>query len=72
MKAKTWVALFCATAAALVLLLAAFNYLTDPFGAFGDPLFQWFSYDETNNPRVAKTTWLEEHADSRGIFRMQS
>ena len=63
MKAKTWVALFCATAAALVLLLAAFNYLTDPFGAFGDPLFQWFSYDETNNPRVAKTTWLEEHAD---------
>ena len=63
MKAKTWVALFCATAAALVLLLAAFNYLTDPFGAFGDPLFQWFSYDETNNPRVAKTAWLEEHAD---------
>lgn len=61
MQAKKWVILFAATALALVLALAAFNYVTDPFGAFGDPVFQWFSYDETNNPRVAKTSWLEQH-----------
>ena len=40
MQAKKWVILFAATALALVLALAAFNYVTDPFGAFGDPVFQ--------------------------------
>lgn len=53
--------MFCATAAALVLALMAFNYVTDPFGAFGDRFFQWFSYDETNNPRVAKVSYLQQH-----------
>ena len=53
--------MFCATAAALVLVLMAFNYVTDPFGAFGDRFFQWFSYDETNNPRVAKVSYLQQH-----------
>lgn len=61
MKAKKWVGLFCVTAAVLVALVMAFNYVTDPFGAFGDPVFQWFSYDETNNPRVAKISYLEAH-----------
>ena len=63
MSPKKWTVLFCATALTLVVALAAFNYVTDPFGAFGDRFFQWFSYDETNNPRVAKTSWLEEHHD---------
>lgn len=53
--------MFCATALLLVLGVAAFNYITDPFGAFGDRFFQWFSYDETNNPRVAKISYLEQH-----------
>ena len=61
MKAKKWVGLFCLTVALLVGLVMAFNYVTDPFGAFGDPLFQWFSYDETNNPRVAKISYLDTH-----------
>ena len=30
-------------------------------GAGGDRLLHWFSYDETNNPRVAKLSYLEQH-----------
>ena len=40
---------------------AAFNILIDPFGVFGDPILDWYSYDETNNPRVAKLAWLDKH-----------
>ena len=47
----------------LAALLAALNLAADPFGAFGDRLLSWFSYDETNNPRVAKFTYLEQHHD---------
>ena len=47
---------------ALVLLLyPALNMLIDPFGVFGDPVFDWYGYDEYNNPRAAKIAWLEEH-----------
>lgn len=63
MTAKKWFWMFVGTALVLVLALAAFNVVTDPFGAFGDPVLQWFSYDETNNPRVAKTEWLKDHFD---------
>ena len=48
---------------AMALVLAAYagaNMLIDPFGIFGDPLFDWYSYNETNNPRTAKLAWLEE------------
>ena len=51
---------------AMVLLLGLFpaiNFLVDPFGVFGDPLFHWYGYNETNNPRVAKVAWLEEHKE---------
>ena len=44
-------------------LLAGLNLAVDPFGAFGDRLLSWFSYDETNNPRVAKFSYLEQHHD---------
>ncbi len=63
MSPKKWLCMFFGTVLLLAVLLAAFNFVTDPFGAFGDRFLQWFSYDETNNPRVAKTTWLEQHHD---------
>lgn len=62
MSSKKWLGMF---AAAVVLALAAcgvFNILVDPFGVFGDPLLDWYSYNETNNPRVAKLAWLKEHS----------
>ena len=63
MNAKKWVLTFLLIALVLVLGLAAFNYVTDPFAAFGDRFLNWFSYDETNNPRVAKISYLEQHHD---------
>ena len=63
MNAKKWVLTFLLLALVLVLGLAAFNYVTDPFAAFGDKFLNWFSYDETNNPRVAKISYLEQHHD---------
>ena len=63
MNAKKWVLTFLLFALVLALGLAAFNYVTDPFAAFGDKFLNWFSYDETNNPRVAKISYLEQHHD---------
>ena len=63
MNAKKWVLTFLLLALVLALGLAAFNYVTDPFAAFGDRFLHWFSYDETNNPRVAKISYLEQHHD---------
>lgn len=61
MTSKKWLVMFFATVLGLLLLLMAFNWITDPFGAFGDRVLQWWSYDETNNPRVAKISYLEQH-----------
>ena len=61
MSSKKWVAAFLATVLFIGLLLGAFNFLTDPFGAFGDPVMKWWGYDATNNPRVAKISYLEEN-----------
>ena len=61
MNSKKWVCAFLLTVLVLAVLLAGFNVLTDPFGAFGDRLLHWWSYDETNNPRVAKISYLEQH-----------
>ena len=43
--------------------IIALNVISDPFGVFGDRLFGWYSYDMTNNPRAAKTAYIEKHAD---------
>ena len=63
MNAKKWVLSLPVIVLNLAALLAGFNYVTDPFGAFGDRFMQWFSYDETNNPRAAKISYLEQHHD---------
>ncbi len=63
MTSKQWLLSFALTALALALLLATFNVLTDPFGVFGDVLFDWHSYNATNNPRTAKIGYLREHFD---------
>lgn len=63
MSSKKWVLVFLSTVLVLAALLAALNAAVDPFGAFGDRLLSWFSYDETNNPRVAKFSYLEQHHD---------
>ncbi len=63
MNAKKWLLCFAGTILLLAVLLAAFNGCTDPFGVFGDPIFDWYSYNETNNPRAAKLVYLKDHLD---------
>ncbi len=62
MSVKKWLVL--APAVVLILTTAAYaiaNALIDPYGVFGDPIFDWYGYNETNNPGVAKLAWLERH-----------
>jgi len=63
MTSKKWLVAFLCTALGIALLIAGFNFVIDPFGAFGDRFFGWWSYDITNNPRVAKISYLDQHHD---------
>ncbi len=53
--------MFFSTVLLIAVLLGGFNILTDPFGIFGDPLMDWYSYNITNNPRAAKIAYLDKH-----------
>lgn len=61
MNSKKWLAMFVSVVAVILVCIGAFNYITDPFGVFGDKIMNWFSYDITNNPRTAKISYLDEH-----------
>ncbi|MBQ7936600.1 MAG: polysaccharide deacetylase family protein, partial [Clostridia bacterium] len=61
MSSKKWLMMFAITIILALTVCAGMNILVDPFGVFGDPLLNWYSYNETNNPRVAKLAYLEEH-----------
>ena len=67
MNAKKWVLSLPVIVLILAALLAGFNYVTDPFGAFGDRFMQWFSYDETNNPRAAKRSAISNSTTTNTI-----
>ncbi len=59
MQSKKWVFMFLGCLLSLPLLLMAANFIVDPFAVFGN--MTWYSFSETLNPRVAKTTYLKEH-----------
>lgn len=61
LSSRGWLGLLALSVLLLAAGLALFNYLTDPFGAFGDRVMGWWAYDETNNPRLAKFSYLESH-----------
>lgn len=63
MTAKKWVLMFIITALALGVCLLGLNWLADPYGVFGSPVFDWPSYGMTMNPRAAKITYIKDHAD---------
>lgn len=60
MKLKRWLLLFVGVCLLCTAAFAGFNALVDPFGVFGDPLLDWYGYDMTMNPRVAKVAYLEK------------
>lgn len=61
MSSRKWLIMLPIAVLLAMCCCAAFNILIDPFGVFGDPILDWYSYNETNNPRVAKLAWLDEH-----------
>lgn len=63
MNDKKWCFRLLAALLAATFALAGLNVLVDPFGVFGDPLYQWYDYGFTNNPRVAKIAYLDRHHD---------
>ncbi len=63
MDFRRWITLFISTVFAIGLLIAGFNALVDPFGIFGDVVFDWYSYNMTQNPRISKIAYLDRNHD---------
>ncbi len=61
MSSKQWLIMFLCSILIVVLSIVGFNMLVDPFGVFGDKIFDWYSYNFTLNPRVAKIAYLDKH-----------
>lgn len=61
MSSKKWCITFAMSVVLVAMLYALFNILVDPFGVFGDVIFNWYSYDMTNNPRAAKIGYLDKN-----------
>ena len=61
LRVKKWLLTFFLTLMACVLLFAGYNVVLDPFGVFGDRVLDWYAYDMTMNPRVAKLAYLDRH-----------
>lgn len=61
MSFKKWLLIFGLTILLCAGALVGFNVAVDPFGVFGDKIMNWYAYNMTNNPRVAKIPYLEAH-----------
>lgn len=61
MTSKKWCIMFIISVILIAGVYALFNILVDPFGVYGDPIFDWYSYNMTNNPRVAKIGYLDKN-----------
>ena len=63
MSLKKQLSVFAVACLVFAALYAAFNFLVDPFGVFGDVIFDYYEYNMTQNPRVAKIAYIEKHSD---------
>lgn len=61
MSVKKWSLLFFGVLLGCTMLFIAYNVILDPFGVFGDPVLDWYEYDMTMNPRVAKIAYLDRN-----------
>jgi hypothetical protein len=61
MSSKKWFIAFVISFVVIICGYALFNMLVDPFGVFGDAIYDWYSYDMTVNPRAAKIAYLDKH-----------
>ena len=63
MNAKKFVKTFVGVVLVLLVVIAGLNYYASPFGLLKDKYFNWFSYDMTQNPRIAKVEYLKKNKD---------
>lgn len=61
MSSKKWIVAFFCSCILVLGLMFSFNALIDPFGVFGDPILNWYSYNATSNPRVAKIAYMDRN-----------
>ncbi|MDD6484982.1 MAG: polysaccharide deacetylase family protein [Clostridiales bacterium] len=61
MSFKKWIAVFFCCLGAFSAVMAGFNIAVDPFGVFGDRFLDYYAYDMTQNPRIAKIAYLEKN-----------
>ena len=61
LSSKKWFFSFLSMILLVAVLVALLNFTIDPFGVFGDHFFDWYSFNFTNNPRVAKIAYLDKH-----------
>jgi len=68
MKSSKWIIVLIISSIFILLMVATFNYLVDPFGVFGDVFINWHSYNLTNNPRIAKIGYLDNNYEKYNGF----
>lgn len=61
MKLKNWLLIFFISLAVFSVCIAGFNIAVDPFGVFGDRLLDYWTYNMTQNPRIAKIAYLDKN-----------
>ncbi|MCL2153117.1 MAG: polysaccharide deacetylase family protein, partial [Oscillospiraceae bacterium] len=68
MAARRWFVMFICAVLLIVLAVVLPNVIVDPFGAFGDRFIKWNSYDMTNNPKVAKFSYIDQRIGDYDAF----
>lgn len=61
---KKWLLAFFSLLLVCGVAFGAYNVILDPFGVFGDHFLDWYAYDMTMNPRIAKVAYLDRHYEA--------
>lgn len=68
MSLKKWLVSFFAAGAVTALAFIVFQTAVDPFGVFADKLLNWYDYDMTSNPRIAKIEYLDRNYEKYNSY----
>lgn len=60
MNSKRFLKVFGIMIVVVFMLIGILNYFVSPFGLFGDKYMDWYSFDMTQNPRIAKVEYLKK------------
>ena len=68
MTAKRWFVMLGCIVLPIIALIAALNFIVDPFSVFGDRYYSWHSYGMTWNPKTAKYDYLNNRIGEFDAF----